>query len=45
MLTYAEHISIGRLIILTWCFPNWEWRFMEDNNCKHLFGKFYWKGK
>ena len=45
MVTYCEYREIGRLCIMIWCFPGMEYLFMEDNNCKHLFGKFYWKGK
>ena len=45
MPTYATAIEIGRLIIQTWCFPGMEHYFIQDNHCKHLFGKLYWKGE
>lgn len=45
MLFYSTSFNIGMLIVLTWCFPTMEYQFMKDNNCKHLFWKFYWKGE
>ena len=45
MLTYATSFNIGKLIVMTWCFPGMERYFVEDNNCQHLFGKLYWKNE
>ena len=45
MIIYAEYKEIGRLIIMVWCLPGFEYHFMNDENCKHLFGKLYWRNK
>ena len=42
MVVWGEYIRIGRLMYCTWTIllPS---RIEEVENCKHLFGKFYWK--
>lgn len=42
MVTVGEYIQIGKLMYYTWTILPHN-RIKEDENCKHLFGKFYWK--